>query len=110
MVFFFSSRRRHTRSTRDWSSDVCSSDLSPPWSYYAKAGYQAQWFEPGPTSLSIDYGQTRDRSVNGDVATRYGVQAAQLLRNYGKIGRASCRERGKSRGDVGCVKGKKAVE
>src|SRR5207247_4158703 len=24
---FFSSRRRHTRSTRDWSSDVCSSDL-----------------------------------------------------------------------------------
>src|SRR3989440_9685707 len=27
-VFFFSSRRRHTRSDRDWSSDVCSSDLS----------------------------------------------------------------------------------
>src|SRR5207247_3996925 len=26
-LFFFSSRRRHTRSTRDWSSDVCSSDL-----------------------------------------------------------------------------------
>src|SRR6266536_3342139 len=28
--FFFSSRRRHTRSTRDWSSDVCSSDLPFP--------------------------------------------------------------------------------
>src|SRR5690349_22529663 len=27
--FFFSSRRRHTRSLRDWSSDVCSSDLGP---------------------------------------------------------------------------------
>src|SRR5207249_2394807 len=27
LVFFFSSRRRHTRSKRDWSSDVCSSDL-----------------------------------------------------------------------------------
>src|SRR6266513_4644897 len=26
--FFFSSRRRHTRSKRDWSSDVCSSDLA----------------------------------------------------------------------------------
>src|SRR5207247_4014738 len=26
-----SSRRRHTRSTRDWSSDVCSSDLSSVW-------------------------------------------------------------------------------
>src|SRR5690349_25026650 len=28
ILFFFSSRRRHTRSLRDWSSDVCSSDLS----------------------------------------------------------------------------------
>src|SRR5207302_4453578 len=27
MLFFFSSRRRHTRFSRDWSSDVCSSDL-----------------------------------------------------------------------------------
>src|SRR5699024_3714610 len=27
IMFFFSSRRRHTRSKRDWSSDVCSSDL-----------------------------------------------------------------------------------
>src|SRR5256884_5727813 len=32
MCFFFSSRRRHTRCSRDWSSDVCSSDLiwAPP--------------------------------------------------------------------------------
>src|SRR3989442_13504752 len=28
LFFFFSSRRRHTRCGRDWSSDVCSSDLS----------------------------------------------------------------------------------
>src|SRR3712207_7908519 len=28
IVFFFSSRRRHTRYWRDWSSDVCSSDLT----------------------------------------------------------------------------------
>src|SRR5256884_9365229 len=28
MIFFFSSRRRHTRCSRDWSSDVCSSDLA----------------------------------------------------------------------------------
>src|SRR5687768_18222668 len=28
--FFFSSRRRHTRCSRDWSSDVCSSDLPEP--------------------------------------------------------------------------------
>src|SRR5947209_19883001 len=29
-LFFFSSRRRHTRYWRDWSSDVCSSDLGEP--------------------------------------------------------------------------------
>src|SRR5256884_6289954 len=28
VIFFFSSRRRHTRCSRDWSSDVCSSDLN----------------------------------------------------------------------------------
>src|SRR5260221_9285085 len=31
--FFFSSRRRHTRSLCDWSSDVCSSDLGA-WAFY----------------------------------------------------------------------------
>src|SRR5690625_7702937 len=30
LAFFFSSRRRHTRWPRDWSSDVCSSDLIEP--------------------------------------------------------------------------------
>src|SRR5690606_40982183 len=30
-IFFFSSRRRHTRFSRDWSSDVCSSDLHLRW-------------------------------------------------------------------------------
>src|SRR2546422_5098601 len=30
VLFFFSSRRRHTRCSRDWSSDVCSSDLDAP--------------------------------------------------------------------------------
>src|SRR5205085_5106672 len=30
VLFFFSSRRRHTRFDCDWSSDVCSSDLDPP--------------------------------------------------------------------------------
>src|SRR5687768_4656134 len=31
MFFLFSSRRRHTRCSRDWSSDVCSSDLEKEW-------------------------------------------------------------------------------
>src|SRR3989442_15538495 len=34
-MFFFSSRRRHTRCGRDWSSDVCSSDLAAAYSTQA---------------------------------------------------------------------------
>src|SRR5690348_18487024 len=37
VVFFFSSRRRHTRWTGDWSSDVCSSDLE-----HAARGHDAE--------------------------------------------------------------------
>src|SRR3712207_8664631 len=33
LFFFFSSRRRHTRYWRDWSSDVCSSDLDIGWAW-----------------------------------------------------------------------------
>src|SRR6266852_6632265 len=42
--FFFSSRRRHTRCYRDWSSDVCSSDLR--WSR-ALAGFFAPFEKKG---------------------------------------------------------------
>src|SRR2546429_6547502 len=38
--FFFSSRRRHTRCSRDWSSDVCSSDL------YFLPGQAPTWTTP----------------------------------------------------------------
>src|SRR3712207_9479515 len=38
MIFFFSSRRRHTRYWRDWSSDVCSSDLGTSWAGTFKDG------------------------------------------------------------------------
>src|SRR6266498_4510644 len=46
LVFFFSSRRRHTRCGRDWSSDVCSSDLRawmiqlPPMNLYGALLFQ----------------------------------------------------------------------
>src|SRR2546430_2978994 len=39
--FFFSSRRRHTRFDCDWSSDVCSSDLSEDGRYEAGMGIDA---------------------------------------------------------------------
>src|SRR3712207_8710044 len=40
IIFFFSSRRRHTRYWRDWSSDVCSSDLHPIFSRDGKSSKQ----------------------------------------------------------------------
>src|SRR5699024_12096684 len=39
LIFFFSSRRRHTRSKRDWSSDVCSSDLPVVWDFALVSRY-----------------------------------------------------------------------
>src|SRR5699024_12012238 len=58
-LFFFSSRRRHTRSKRDWSSDVCSSDLmysmpfnsSTPLLYYNKDMFEAAGITEVPASL-----------------------------------------------------------
>src|SRR5215510_15837613 len=45
LFFFFSSRRRHTRLPRDWSSDVCSSDLRADFSRGARAGTMSEWRE-----------------------------------------------------------------
>src|SRR5215813_526973 len=53
--FFFSSRRRHTRCGRDWSSDVCSSDLASPAARCRhNLGYWtgADWWGIGPGAHS----------------------------------------------------------
>src|SRR5699024_12110472 len=87
--FFFSSRRRHTRSKRDWSSDVCSSDL-------------------GDRGLGCDVAQVppgqgdgdRDRAVEQPLQ-RAAEEEHGEVRGEGRddrsdkdeIGRASCRER-----------------
>src|SRR5215475_9331856 len=47
VFFFFSSRRRHTRFSRDWSSDVCSS--------YLAFDANIAWHVPGHSPLSGDY-------------------------------------------------------
>ena len=49
-VFFFSSRRRHTRFTSDWSSDVCSSDLGSLRHAGAHRGSPDHASEPDPGS------------------------------------------------------------
>src|SRR5688500_20058746 len=51
-MFFFSSRRRHTRLQGDWSSDVCSSDLTLTWVTAAIGVFglvMAPMFAAGPT-------------------------------------------------------------
>src|SRR5690606_20069757 len=44
-IFFFSSRRRHTRFSRDWSSDVCSSDLHSMEMDLQKIDYNSELYE-----------------------------------------------------------------
>src|SRR5690349_22241871 len=69
--FFFSSRRRHTRSLRDWSSDVCSSDLatrespanswaemSPAFSR-RRSALMARWFRETTLPLFFPWVYTR---------------------------------------------------
>src|SRR5256885_5556015 len=51
-LFFFSSRRRHTILQGDWSSDVCSSDLSDTVAKSAPDGYTLLAGSSGPISIN----------------------------------------------------------
>src|SRR2546421_5619285 len=57
ICFFFSSRRRHTRSDRDWSSDVCSSDLLVKRHYGARVVRSLRAAGLKPTVLAIPDGE-----------------------------------------------------
>src|SRR5204863_2463360 len=57
-LFFFSSRRRHTRSLRDWSSDVCSSDLAELPVHPAPVRRRPA--RAGPLMFAESYAQARD--------------------------------------------------
>src|SRR5690554_7089595 len=52
--FFFSSRRRHTRCGRDWSSDVCSSDLVPLAGFFLTGRVELQIEQFAHKKLSQD--------------------------------------------------------
>src|SRR5699024_12023463 len=72
-VLYLSSKRRHTRSKRDWSSDVCSSDLA------AEAAKRL-----GVSCGIVDLSLALTPAV--------GDSVAHILEEI-EIGRASCRER-----------------
>src|SRR5258707_8948284 len=88
--FFFSSRRRHTRYWRDWSSDVCSSDL-------LNLSREVQL--PGPLDAVGDFSGNLRREpavLEGELGSGSSVNRGagwpgELVRE--EIGRASCRER-----------------
>src|SRR5207253_7633120 len=98
ILFFFSSRRRHTRWPRDWSSDVCSSDLNNfKVIFGGEVAALARAQVPVHAEITIGHnanvgerdgcdGELEERGSCGDYSSR------------GKIGRASCRERGWSGG------------
>src|SRR5690348_8553052 len=92
LIFFFSSRRRHTRWTGDWSSDVCSSDLSDQ---RIRLLAQADLGQKLPRAhvyrVAIDDAEAGGRMGQEDVlGDRQQRNQCQLLV---EIGRASCRER-----------------
>src|SRR3712207_7986148 len=86
--FFFSSRRRHTRYWRDWSSDVCSSDLADT---YLTDLWETRGFSLGFSSFEECVARGPELSLlNQGILDQ---PSAPLLLVNGKIGRASCRER-----------------
>src|SRR2546422_11025639 len=97
--FFFSSRRRHTRCSRDWSSDVCSSDL-----WTRGGGTTWGWYSYDPTLNLFYYSSGNPGSWNPDqrpgdnkwsmtVFARNPDNGEAKWAYQMKIGRASCRER-----------------
>src|SRR6476620_5239153 len=67
--FFFSSRRRHTRYWRDWSSDVCSSDLGRHYDYTSTT-YE---LDNALTSTTINKGENVVGAIVFDVPATHGT-------------------------------------
>src|SRR5690606_41061397 len=90
--FFFSSRRRHTRFSRDWSSDVCSSDLSAE-------GYRVRTAATATEGMEqVAAGPLDAVLLDLMLPDRNGLEVLEEIRRFDEdlpveIGRASCRER-----------------
>src|SRR5204863_6906675 len=90
LIFFFSSRRRHTRSLRDWSSDVCSSDLHD----VAQAGRSPDAVDLGRGSLdqvrlapedqALERALAPDAERKAHLVDRRGVTEAERSRLEGQ--------------------------
>src|SRR5256885_4005078 len=89
ILFFFSSRRRHTRLQGDWSSDVCSSDL-----LFTEV---EQRIRTCLGELGLEVKGWMESAIEGGDGNReffvHAQQAAVVKEPAQQIGRASCRER-----------------
>src|SRR5690606_41083501 len=103
VAFFSSSRRRHTRFSRDWSSDVCSSDLTAA----ALAMFWTMAFsgsgEPQPydavVAIETAAMETAAAAESSLDASALSAEQAELM----EIGRASCWESVEGSGGAAAV-------
>src|SRR5699024_11575196 len=100
-VLLFSSRRRHTRSKRDWSSDVCSSDLPADVVVYGDIHHAYVRAEHDGTLVNVgSVGNPLDEPVPS-YAILEGDPDGEAGSPF-EIGRASCRGRGGGAGEAVC--------
>src|SRR5207248_6602212 len=92
LLFFFSSRRRHTRSYGDWSSDVCSSDLAVELAKAQPVGVHADILDRARRASFRRLAHEAIRLVRARRANALDLAGRK------QIGRASCRERVESLG------------
>src|SRR5207249_7672419 len=90
-LFFFSSRRRHTRSKRDWSSDVCSSDLRSAARFLLPRRRGRARFLFRQTRRLEGLSSLHEPATSSAESIRR--IPAHGHRKVSEIGRASCRER-----------------
>src|SRR5699024_8523054 len=83
LLFFFSSRRRHTRSKRDWSSDVCSSDLSRTERFLAAVLVDPALYRRGDRSCHVRPPAWLVRHQNAN------MDRTRIVDSSGALGRAA---------------------
>src|SRR5262249_59655194 len=91
VFFFFSSRRRHTRLVSDWSSDVCSSDLTPSYALNFRDVERIGWRRA--QNVGTEILQQRDLTFRASAGDRHHGAAEPFRairseeRRVGKEGR-----------------------
>src|SRR5690606_41021973 len=92
-AFLFSSRRRHTRFSRDWSSDVCSSDLLATELEAAEAASPPDATKVAGLKALIQQTDAEYTRVQKAVSESPAFRTAIAATIGNQIGRASCRGR-----------------